>query len=744
MQHNRKPFLLLGTTSEGNKTVSLTGVDFERHKWIQGITGSGKSTFLAWIAVSLLRQGIAFTLIDPHGDLCRFILSLLAQSDFFSNPQAFQKLLFVDFNRTDAAIAMNVLKQPYDSHTIANNLLEAVHRAFPTTGATTMLDNVFLAATYVLAENGKPLTDLQHLLLDVSYREQLLKRITDPLIVQFFDTKLADKVNSQLIDSTLRRSFLLTFSPALRNALAQRENRLNFRALVDSQTSCLFSLGGLDDQSKRLLGCLLMVGLEQAFLSRANVSPDRRFPYHVIVDEFPLFAASGDSFSIILEQVRKYKGTLYLANQTYSQLSKGLVGSLQNALPIIMKAGTDDSSALASRFFRPTQEEDNSFFDFLGFGENIPSAFSGVRNMQEAKMIFETLLRQEALVTIGQEVRRIVTPTLPIKTDAKKLKNIEDMYALRLLTPLRQLQAVPSLTALPVVPSPVSPLSRRVKTPGPDTEPIVLTTGVLETDIMLSLFHFHYMTLQQIVKLLQKENSSNYVREKLHKFVTDGFIETLTLPRSSAGKPPMVYYLTTKGHTKIAAMFGLPVPIPSGARKHQFLEHTLDCNELLLAAVQLPRSEPALRLHDMKHERTLKISPVTVAPGRSVIPDGFVEFRTGGNEAIGICFEIDRNTENKEKIQDKVKDYGAFVQGPYQKAFRLENVTVAFLVTTGGPGRVSSLLQWAKEILDRTQNAQALFLFGAVSVNTFSSALFLDPVFVSVDTTPHALIEKPF
>src|SRR5437879_5136457 len=97
-----QPFLLLGTTSEGN-AVTLTGSDFEWHKVISGITGSGKSTFLAWIAISLLRQGIAFSLIDPHGDLCRLILQLLLSSDFFSSQRSFQKLWFCDFNRKDSA-----------------------------------------------------------------------------------------------------------------------------------------------------------------------------------------------------------------------------------------------------------------------------------------------------------------------------------------------------------------------------------------------------------------------------------------------------------------------------------------------------------------------------------------------------------------------------------------------------------------------------------------------------------------
>src|SRR2546430_1860407 len=79
-QRNVQPSLPLGYTVEGNKLVALTGTDFERHKHIIGISGSGKSSALASWALLLLRQGIPFCLIDPHADLGRLLLSLLASS----------------------------------------------------------------------------------------------------------------------------------------------------------------------------------------------------------------------------------------------------------------------------------------------------------------------------------------------------------------------------------------------------------------------------------------------------------------------------------------------------------------------------------------------------------------------------------------------------------------------------------------------------------------------------------------
>src|SRR2546429_2611152 len=98
------PQLVLGQTVAENRPVTLTGGDFAKHKHIIGISGSGKSSFLAWCALLLLKQGIPFLLIDPHGDLAKLILSLLSASDFFSTPRAYDRLWYVDFHRPDAAI----------------------------------------------------------------------------------------------------------------------------------------------------------------------------------------------------------------------------------------------------------------------------------------------------------------------------------------------------------------------------------------------------------------------------------------------------------------------------------------------------------------------------------------------------------------------------------------------------------------------------------------------------------------
>ena len=128
-----------------------------------------------------------------------------------------------------------------------------------------------------------------------------------------------------------------------------------------------------------------------------------------------------------------------------------MIGSLQNALPIMMKAGSSDSSELASRFYRPNIQES---FDFFGFHQSSIGVFDNLKNAQEARKIFERLSRQEALVMLPEKPVKIKTPTIPVTIDQKKLDAIEQEYAKRLLAPLSQVEREIKGSHLTLVPTP--------------------------------------------------------------------------------------------------------------------------------------------------------------------------------------------------------------------------------------------------------------------------------------------------
>ncbi|MCC7364838.1 MAG: type IV secretion system DNA-binding domain-containing protein [Dehalococcoidia bacterium] len=433
-----RPSLTLGTYGPSllRRPFKLGASGIAAHKHGIGLTGQGKSKFLASLFVQLFRQGVGCALIDPHADLANDILGALADAGHFATPDARERLYFIDFGQSGRYVPFNVLRQPYDDHTVAKNVVEACKRAWPALadGAAPQFENILLAGAFVLIQNGLPLTALPRLLSDGPYRGQLLLHVTDGDVVDFFRGRFDrwGKDTPLMVESTLRRVFLLTFSPALKGALGQEDNLLNFRELMDAGVSIIFNLGGLDEDTQRLLGCLITVGFEVAALSRAEIPEEQRRQYHLIIDEFSQFSAqSEESLARVLSLARKYGLYLTLAHQTWSQVNARLQGALQNAVTVAFKLGRSDAEWAAPRFGRfdpyalkhevadPTQIERTHPVYF-----NLQEAVEGwTQSLMDLKP-------REAYVRVGQRTVRVKSPTFPRPRCSKdELRAVTAHYA---------------------------------------------------------------------------------------------------------------------------------------------------------------------------------------------------------------------------------------------------------------------------------------------------------------------------
>ena len=442
----RGPKLILGTTGPpllGGRLI-LDQASINTHKHLMGVTGQGKSKLLASIFIQLVSQGIGAALIDPHSDLALDVLALLHDRGFFKDDAAYRRLLYVDFSRRDRFLPFNVLSQPYDAHTVARNTVEVCKRAWPALadGSAPQFENILLASVVVLVENQLPITDMPRLLTDHSFRNALLTHVTDPYVVDFFHARFDrwGKEAPLMIESTLRRVFLLTFSPTLRYSLGQKENRLNFRQLMDDGVSVIYNLGGLDEETQRFIGCLLTVGHEVAALSRADVPESSRRPYHLIIDEFSQFSAqSEEALARILSLMRKYKLFACLSHQTWSQISENLRGGLQNCLEIAFKLGRSDAEWAASRFgqFDPflvkSEVADPNYVD-----RTHPVYFALHEQLEAMAQQLEGLRRREAYVRANGRTVKIKTQRLPTaRCSADDFAETTNRYARELLRPAR-------------------------------------------------------------------------------------------------------------------------------------------------------------------------------------------------------------------------------------------------------------------------------------------------------------------
>lgn len=340
------------------RTVASSPRAIATHAHIIGVSGSGKSRFLAGFYLALLRAGLPATLIDPHGDLSRLVLGHLVADGTYAAPDAYERIVYLDLPAAERAgrfLPFNVLAAHGSPHTVASGVKEAFHRAWPQLagGAAPMFDTLVQDGAKVLISSGLPLTALFRLLTESDFRAALLAREPDRDIVAFFQgvfDRLTPREQADQAGAALRRAHLLTFSPVLKYSLGQPGLALDFRAVLDQRQSLIVNLALADAEARRLFGCLLTVAAEHGALSRAELPPSERHgSHHLIIDEFSEFTAqSEEALARMLSQTRKFGLFLVMAHQTWSQASERLRGALANVgLEVAFRLGRTDAEHTA-------------------------------------------------------------------------------------------------------------------------------------------------------------------------------------------------------------------------------------------------------------------------------------------------------------------------------------------------------------------------------------------------------------
>jgi hypothetical protein len=429
-----------------------------------GVSGFGKSRFLAGLFLSMQQAGLPATLIDPHGDLAHLVLSHLVAQGFYRRPEAYERLLYLDLpaaQRKGRFLPFNLLDQPYDPHTVARNVLEALHRAWPALadGVAPRFDKLVQNGVKVLISNRLPLPALYRFLVEQPFRDELLAAESDPDVVSLWRDwydRLPPKLQLEYADSTLSRVNLLVFDPVLKYSLAQRHSLLNFREVLDRGRSLIVNLALPSKDARRLLGCLITVAAEHAALSRADLPPDTRHgSHHLIIDEFSDFTAqSEEALTTMLSQTRKFGLFLVMAHQTWSQASSRLRGAMQNCgIETVFRVGREDAEHAAARMghvdtrtIRQDAEDDVS--ESIGMREQWEGwtqtlsdqwqreAYISLTNARPHPFPLRLLLKRSPRHTV--KVRPVPVPNPQVRAD--ELAAVEERYLATCFRPQAEIE----------------------------------------------------------------------------------------------------------------------------------------------------------------------------------------------------------------------------------------------------------------------------------------------------------------
>ena len=360
--------LLIGTNEHDGETrkVSLAVEERMRHTYVIGASGTGKSTLLLSMIAQDIAAGNGFAVLDPHGDLIDDVLARIPAE------RAGDVILF-DPADEDFPVGFNILSAHSETErTLLSSDLAAVFKRLSTTFGdqmSTVLGNAILA--FLESTEGGTLIDLRRFLIDKGFRARFLETVQDEQVVSYWQEEFA--LLKGLPHAPLLTRLNTFLRPKLiRHMVAQKEDRLDMRAIMDGRKILLAKLsqGGIGEENSHLLGSLVVAKIAQAAMSRQDEAAAGRVPFFLFIDEFHHFITP--SIAAILSGARKYGLGLTLAHQEMRQLksrseevASAVLGNAYTRL--VFRVGDQDAKTLADGF---------SFFEAkdlqnLGLGEAI-------------------------------------------------------------------------------------------------------------------------------------------------------------------------------------------------------------------------------------------------------------------------------------------------------------------------------------------------------------------------------------
>jgi energy-coupling factor transporter ATP-binding protein EcfA2 len=157
--------------------ISFSARDRLSHLYIIGQTGTGKSTLLKNLALQDARNGVGFCLIDPHSDRA---------SDHVNTLEL--PLHHWKVSEATSPYGYNPLTKTSPTHRplITSGLIDALKKQWIDAWGVRMEHLLRYAILAFLEQPRADLRDIKRLFVDKEFQKEILTRISDPQVLQFW------------------------------------------------------------------------------------------------------------------------------------------------------------------------------------------------------------------------------------------------------------------------------------------------------------------------------------------------------------------------------------------------------------------------------------------------------------------------------------------------------------------------------------------------------------------------------
>jgi len=346
-----------------SQPVHIDPDDRFRHCFIQGQTGTGKSSLMENMIVQDIIAGRGLAVVDPHGDMIDNIIKRIPLE------RAGDVIVF-DLLDRERPIGFNLLqwRTIAERDLIIDSMYQHIDHMYNMREAGGPIFESYFRGMLKILMGDKPRPEFKATILefmrcfsDKDFRHWLMESMDDQQASDFIreaenaggDASIANV--APYITSKFGRFINDT---ALQLIVGQEETSFDFEEIMRDGKICLVKLakGRFGPEVSALLANMLVSRFQLAAMKRGELPVEERREFYLYVDEAHNLPPA--TFTELLSEARKYRLGLILATQYCSQLGNlsgtgddllaavfGNVGSL-----ITFRTGSQDAEVLAKGF----------------------------------------------------------------------------------------------------------------------------------------------------------------------------------------------------------------------------------------------------------------------------------------------------------------------------------------------------------------------------------------------------------
>ena len=357
--------VIVGANAFGGavQEIGVTLEQRQKHTYIIGKTGTGKTTLLKSSIYQDMLNGKGLAVLDPHGDMFRELLSIVPENRR-------KNVIVFDPSDRDFPVGLNILDPGVDFASeddkhdwITSAVLSVFKKLSDDKQWGPRMEHILRNVTLTALQTSKPsLFTLQRLLTDKKYQREVAKKLKDPVLKQFWDKEFKLMGTMQMSAATAplthRLGHFIT-SKMSRHILLQEKTTIRIADIMNEGKILLVNLskGDIGEDQSEFFGTILTSLIWMAAYQRTKIPEKKRRDFFVYVDEFQNFATP--QFGAITSEGRKFHVSLIVSHQNIAQIEdKDLIKVVAgNAATMICLRANPEDEAFILPYMKPEVEK---------------------------------------------------------------------------------------------------------------------------------------------------------------------------------------------------------------------------------------------------------------------------------------------------------------------------------------------------------------------------------------------------